>query len=100
VHIITKRVLRESLLLYPDAEPSLRLWQKVTQKARWSTMMDVKRELGSADAVGKLTIFNISGNRYRLITYIDYRNSKVFIRGPLLTHKQYDAGNWKNDDWF
>ena len=41
----------------------------------------------------------ISGNNYRLITYIDYDYQLVFIR-TVLTHAEYDKENWKNDDWF
>ncbi len=41
----------------------------------------------------------ISGNNYRLITLIDYKYQKVFVRA-VLTHAEYDTDNWKNDPWF
>ncbi|MDZ8086065.1 MAG: type II toxin-antitoxin system HigB family toxin [Nostoc sp. DedQUE12b] len=53
----------------------------------------------SADLVGNFTVFNISGNNYHLITYIDYQAQIIFIRA-VLTHADYDKENWKNDDWF
>jgi mRNA interferase HigB len=46
-----------------------------------------------------LQFFNIGGNKYRLITYINYQEKLVFIR-DILTHTEYDKENWKNDDWF
>lgn len=53
----------------------------------------------SADLVGNFTVFNISGNNYRLITYIDYQAQIIFIRDVLI-HADYDKENWKNDNWF
>ena len=49
-----------------------------------------------ADQVGKFTVFNIGGNKYRLIAVIHYNRGKVFVR-HVLTHAEYDEGNWKED---
>lgn len=48
----------------------------------------------SADKVDKLTVFNVGGNKIRLIAAIHYNRKKVYVRA-VLTHKEYDAGNWK-----
>lgn len=45
------------------------------------------------------TVFNISGNRYRLIVLIDYTYQEIYIR-QVLTHAEYDKNNWKQDPWF
>jgi mRNA interferase HigB len=47
-----------------------------------------------ADQVGKLTVFNIGGNKYRLIAAILFNRGKVYVR-HLLTHAEYDQGKWK-----
>jgi mRNA interferase HigB len=47
-----------------------------------------------ADAAGEFTIFNISGNKYRLATYIDYRTAEVYIR-HVMTHEEYGREDWK-----
>lgn len=52
-----------------------------------------------ADQVANLTVFNISGNKYRLIALVDYTYQKVFIR-YILTHAEYDTDNWKKDSWY
>jgi len=50
--------------------------------------------LASADVVGKWTVFNIKGNKYRLITEINYRVRRIYIL-HVLTHAQYDQEKWK-----
>jgi len=56
----------------------------------------VKAEFGSASLVGNCVVFNIGGNRYRLVTRILYAGQKVFIL-KVMTHKEYDENKWKDD---
>jgi len=56
--------------------------------------MEVRLTFPTADAVGRFTIFNIKGNAYRLITEINYRTGRIFLR-HLLTHAEYEKGAWK-----
>ncbi len=56
--------------------------------------MEVRRELPTADAVKEFTVFNIKGNAYRLITEINYRTGRIFVR-HVLTHAEYSKGAWK-----
>lgn len=55
---------------------------------------DPRKTFASADYVGGLTVFDIGGNKYRLIASIHYNRRKVYIRA-VLTHEQYDRGIWK-----
>jgi mRNA interferase HigB len=71
----------------------------LTKLAQWQNFAELRQIFASADLVGKLTVFNIGGNKYRLITYIDYQSQKVFIR-HVLTHAEYDTDSWKDDSWF
>ena len=48
----------------------------------------------TAEKVGKLTVFNLGGNKVRLITAIHYNRRKVYIRA-VLTHEEYDQNRWK-----
>jgi mRNA interferase HigB len=54
----------------------------------------MKTVYATADLVGRRTVFNIAGNKYRLIARINYRAQLVFVL-YILTHSEYDLGNWK-----
>jgi mRNA interferase HigB len=69
-------------------------WYRIAKKAKWKNLMDVRRELPTGDAVEKFTLFNIKGNAYRLITEINYRTRRIFVR-HVLTHAEYSKGAWK-----
>jgi mRNA interferase HigB len=84
----------EFSLRHPDAEAALDVWYRIAKSAVWKNLMDVRRVYPHADAVGNWTVFNIRGNRYRLIAEIGYGTRIVFIR-HLLTHSEYDEDNWK-----
>ena len=57
-------------------------------------LAEVRRVIPSADRVGRYTVFNIGGNKARLIAAIHYNRGKVYIR-HILTHAEYDRGAWK-----
>jgi mRNA interferase HigB len=99
MHIITPAKLREFWEKHSNAEVSLRLWNKRIKKGQWQNFDELRQTFPSADQVGNLTVFNIGGNNYRLITFVDYKYQKVFIR-HVLTHAEYDKEDWKNDDWY
>jgi mRNA interferase HigB len=64
------------------------------KKNDYATFAELRRNLPHADQVGGLTVFNIGGNKARLIAAIHYNRRKVYIRA-VLTHAEYDAGRWK-----
>jgi mRNA interferase HigB len=68
----------------------------VARRARWNSFADVRSVYRSADQVGKFTVFNIGGNKYRLIVVIHYNRARVYIR-HVLRHEEYDTGAWKTD---
>ena len=69
-------------------------WKRVVRAARWKSSADVKSTFPDSDRVGEKTVFNIAGNRYRLIAFIGFRWQAVFVKA-ILTHKEYDKGAWK-----
>ena len=99
MRIISRRKLREFWEQHADAQTSLLLWYQRTIDAKWRNLADLRHVFPSADIVGNFTVFNIGGNKYRLITFIDYESQIVFTR-YVLTHAEYDKDTWKNDDWF
>ena len=98
VRVISRRRLREFWEVHARAEVSLRVWYKVVSTATWRDLVDVRSTFPGADQVGRLTVFNIGGNRYRLVALIDFTWQKVFVR-RVMTHAEYDDGDWKDDPW-
>lgn len=94
VNVIAWRSLQQFAERHRDALPALQRWYDAARRATWRNLIDVRKEFPAADAVGPLTIFNIRGNRYRLITRIDYRWQVIFIKA-VHTHAEYDRGDWK-----
>jgi mRNA interferase HigB len=64
------------------------------KKGTFQSFTELREILPGADQVGKLTVFNIGGNKARLIAAIHYNRQKVYIRA-VLTHAEYDEGKWK-----
>lgn len=96
VHVISRKKLRRFAERYPLAESPLDAWHKIVRRANWRNFADVRAVFPSADQVGKFTVFDIGGNKFRLIAVIHLNRNKVFIRN-VLTHQEYDRGQWKND---
>jgi mRNA interferase HigB len=100
MRIITETRLKNGWEKHPDAESSLRAWKKLVKTQNWNSFAEIKAtSIFARDQVKNFIIFDIGGNKYRLITYIDYESKMIFIR-DFLTHSEYDKNNWKNDTWF
>jgi mRNA interferase HigB len=79
---------------HPDAKPSMESWYAIVRQATWKTPVEMKSVYANADPVGRRTIFNIAGNKYRLIARVNYHTQRVFVL-HILTHAEYDLGEWK-----
>src|SRR5437868_865706 len=94
VRIIAKRTLRlfwESSRGYADAKRALEDWHAQVNQADWATPADVKRGYGDASILKRRrVVFNICGNKYRLVVQINYPYRVVYVRF-VGTHAQYDA---------
>jgi len=75
------------------AEP-LNAWYAIMSKTGFGSFADLKRAFRSVDKVGKFTVFDLGGNKYRLIAAIHYNRRKIYIR-HVLTHAEYDKGAWQ-----
>jgi mRNA interferase HigB len=94
MHVLSKPALIEFWKRYPDAEKPLQAWHKIMESKNFTDFNDLRATFASADYVDGLTVFNIGGNKYRLIASINYHRKKAFIRA-ILTHREYDRGSWK-----
>jgi mRNA interferase HigB len=97
VWVISWKKLREFSQVQEDAAVPLKFWFKIVEDARWTSFADVRATFGrTVDRVGACYVFNIHGNDYRLIAKISKAWKKVWIR-RILTHGEYDRGEWKKE---
>jgi mRNA interferase HigB len=90
MRVVAKKTLRGFWREYPDAEQPLRAWHEMARAARWRTPAQLKAQLRTASLVGKdRVVFNIAGNKYRLVVAVNYRYQALYIRF-VGTHAQYD----------
>lgn len=69
-------------------------WYRVAKAAVWTNITAVRQDFPHADAVDIYTVFNVGGNKYRLIAVIKYRWQVIYIR-EILTHQEYGRERWK-----
>ena len=83
---------------HADSEGPLRAWYThVNSKTvTWQSWADVKADFATASIVGSCVVFNIGGNKYRLVTRILYASQKVFVL-KVMTHEEYDEDKWKHE---
>ena len=91
MRVISIKKLRTFWEKHRAAEKSLRAWYHEAKVARWKNFAEIKQHYPSADVLpNNRVVFDIKGNRYRLIVKIHYNTSVVFVRFAG-THKEYDA---------
>jgi mRNA interferase HigB len=100
MRVISKARLKQfwQLPAHRDAEGPLRAWYAhVNSKTVcWYSWADVKAQFGNASSVGNCVVFNIGGNKYRLVVRVLYVSQKVFIL-RVMTHREYNLGRWTSD---
>jgi mRNA interferase HigB len=94
MHVITRKRLNEFAEMHPDTNSALSHWYQLMKRNEFSNFAHLRETFPSADQVGKLTVFNIGGNKVRLIAAIHYNRNKIYIRA-VLTHAEYDEQRWR-----
>ena len=94
MHIITHRRILTAQQTHPQSSTALEQWYRLCKKAEWQHFSELKALFPSTDKVGDLFVFDIGGNKLRLIAAIHFNTGRLFIRA-VLTHKEYDQGDWK-----
>ncbi len=90
MRIIALKALRDFWIKAPEAEEALKAWYKEVEAASWNGPAEIKEKYRSASILKEnRVVFNICGNKYRLIVKINYKFKMVYIRF-LGTHKEYD----------
>ena len=89
MHVITRQRLQEFWQTHPDAERSLKAWLAMVRLKRYSSPPAVREDFASSSFLGQWrTVFNIGGNKYRLVVDMRYDLGRIYIR-YVLTHEEY-----------
>jgi len=90
MRIVSKKILREFREKHSDSEHQLKTWHRETSRAIWKNPSEIKAEYSKTSILksGRV-VFNICGNKYRLVVDINYERQWVFIRF-VGTHSEYD----------
>lgn len=95
MRVISKAAITDFAGIHKDALEPLMHWYLVARRARWQSLVEVRADFRHADAVDVFTVFNIGGNKYRIVTAIKYRWQVIYIR-HVLTHAEYSKEKWKS----
>jgi len=94
MRLIDRKTLKAFYDVHPDSEAVLDQWYQAMKFSSFQNLEEVRKTFPHADSVGRITVFNIKGNKYRLLTAIHYNKQIVYIL-EILTHAQYSKNTWK-----
>jgi mRNA interferase HigB len=98
VWVTSEKPLRAFAAKHPNAAVPLSAWKKLMRGGTFRNPVELKRTFGSVDMVPvkghDFYVFDIGGNKYRLVAAIHFNTQKLFVR-HVLTHADYDTGAWK-----
>ena len=94
MHLIAISRLREDAAKFSDVLTQIEDWNEIVKTATWQNLIEVQQTYALAEAVGNFTVFNIKGNRYRLIVSINYSKQIIYFK-YFLTHAEYSKNRWK-----
>ena len=99
VRVVKPSRVREYVKQHPDASAPLMAWLKAARDANWKNLQQVRMTYNSADGVGvrggkTVTVFNIGGNKYRLVVSIHYAWGMPYVL-RFMTHAEYSKEKWQ-----
>jgi mRNA interferase HigB len=94
MRVITRKRISDFARNHPDCANALDSWYRIIKSSTIGNFAELRGAFPSADQVGGLTVFNIGGNKVRLIAAIHYNTQRLYIR-YVLTHSEYDRNKWK-----
>ena len=95
MHVISKKKLKDFWEQHAESRKPLEAWFKIVRSSRYRTLSELRMTFPKADKVGHAIVFDIGGNKYRLIAVIHFNRFKVYVR-YVLTHEEYDTGAWRD----
>lgn len=92
--LISNKALREFAAIHPDAETPLQDFRRLVEQGYFCNFAALRATFATVDKVGERYVFNIGGNKYRLIASVAFSIQALWIKA-VLTHREYDRGDWK-----
>jgi len=92
MRIISNKALTTFSTVHPATGEPLQAWRKIIESRSFVNFADIKNAFNATDKAGDFYIFDIGGNKYRIIAAIHFDYQKLYVR-HVLTHKEYDK--WK-----
>lgn len=93
MRVLGTEVLDKAKKRHRDLTSSVATWLMIAREAKWKNLNEVRLPWRNTDFVKGKTIFNIKGNRYRLIAIVNYASQTIIVR-MLVTHDEYGRGEW------
>ncbi len=92
--LISNRSLREFAAVHADAAQALQDFRRKVEKGSFGNFAELRAVFPAVDKVGERYVFNIGGNKFRLVAAIDFARRLMWVKA-VLTHSDYDKGTWK-----
>lgn len=92
--LISNKALREFAALHEDAGQPLQDFRRKVEKGSFANFAALRAVFRSVDKVGECFVFNIAGNKYRLVAWVHFGQGRLFVKA-VMTHSEYDKGKWK-----
>jgi mRNA interferase HigB len=89
MRVISRRALREFWELNPQAKEPLSAWFRIMERSDFPNFSAIKQAFSAADYVPPYTVFDVGGNKFRIIAMIHYNRERMYIR-YVFTHAEYD----------
>lgn len=89
MRLISNRALTSFATIHPTADAPLQSWRKAIESGQYSDFAAIKKTFNSVDRVGMYHVFNVGGNKYRVVVAIHFNSQVAYIR-HVFTHKEYD----------
>ena len=90
MHVISKQALKDFWAAHPASQEPLEVWYKIVKSTDYADFMALRQTFPSADQAAPYTIFDIGGNKWRVIAVLHYDRGKLYIR-HVFTHADYDS---------
>ena len=96
MRVIAKRPLVQFWTKHPEAERPFRSWLTLCRSKNFENFAQLKQTFRTVDKVGRFVVFDIGGNKFRLIVVVHVNRKRIYVRA-VLTHEDYDHDQWSNE---